>query len=527
MGERISGKLRVTDHVLLEVGDDTIFVLVQPLYAALGWGEMIRQSVETLRGLDGQEVTLEGDLMWGFLLVSAHVVQDLPPRDGTYRGLLEAADGNAVSIDLRFHSAELVASADFFRTGSYYASLRTKLAEAANGWTGTAPRVIFDWESTSSLGGSLVLRRRTANVIHVECVLPEAVPTTYTGDVSFESPYFRILNIEVDKLGGLPWPPQLSTADIPPSFSRLASGPGSLHRGVVPQGRDRRSADAQPGSSRRRHRTTNRPARRGGPLGRARDARDDGDALRPQHGRPRVVALPARGQSLRWWAPLRLRTREVPSRPRRPDPQRRRRHHGDHLRSLHRSDRRPLERVVASRSCPSSAICSTSDDRESFENVRARQGAAVFWTEFLDFFATLPAWDRDRRFLRTVVHELGHALNLAHSWLVNRADSTSFMQYPQNYPHGNSLGERDTNYWRDFDYAFDPEEIFHFLHGFYNEVVPGGKQEFMVWTPSSVFRDPRAGGTRANLALYTQGRCRVLPLHGAGHPRRGGAQQRA
>ena len=97
----------------------------------------------------------------------------------------------------------------------------------------------------------------------------------------------------------------------------------------------------------------------------------------------------------------------------------------------------------------------------TFHNARARQGVAVFWSEFLDYFPNAQAWDRDRRFLRTVVHELGHALNLAHAWLVNRAHSTSFMQYPQRYPHGANFVEKDANYWRDFDYAFDPEELFH------------------------------------------------------------------
>jgi hypothetical protein len=110
-------------------------------------------------------------------------------------------------------------------------------------------------------------------------------------------------------------------------------------------------------------------------------------------------------------------------------------------------------------------------------------------------------WYRNRQFLRTIVHELGHALNLAHAWLVGRPDTTSFMMYPQRYPHGSTHDERVRNYWRDFDYAFDPEEVFHFCHGFFHEIIPGGHLEFMEWTPSSVFRDPTAGGTRANIAL--------------------------
>ena len=64
------------------------------------------------------------------------------------------------------------------------------------------------------------------------------------------------------------------------------------------------------------------------------------------------------------------------------------------------------------------------------------------------------------------MHELGHALNLAHTWLVGRPDTTSFMNYPQRYPHGTTFADRAHNYWKDFDYKFDPEEIFHLHHGF-------------------------------------------------------------
>jgi hypothetical protein len=145
-----------------------------------------------------------------------------------------------------------------------------------------------------------------------------------------------------------------------------------------------------------------------------------------------------------------------------------------------------------------------------FANSRARQGVAVFWREMLDFLMIDTDWYRNRQFLRTIVHELGHALNLAHTWLVGRADSTSFMNYPHRYPHGSTGAERINNYWRDFDYTFDPEEIFHFQHGFLNEVIPGGQLEFMQWTPSSVFHDPGAGGTRSNIALSVEATKRVF-----------------
>ncbi|HYN40098.1 MAG TPA: hypothetical protein VES39_12685, partial [Rhodospirillales bacterium] len=59
-----------------------------------------------------------------------------------------------------------------------------------------------------------------------------------------------------------------------------------------------------------------------------------------------------------------------------------------------------------------------------------RQGLAVFAKTIRDAYAGRPE-HRDRKLIQTAVHEIGHALNLAHCFEreVGRADSTSFMNY--------------------------------------------------------------------------------------------------
>jgi hypothetical protein len=422
-------------------------------------------------------------------------------RSGVYRGRLEADDGVELHIDLRLQFEEALASADFYRQGNYLASLRTKIVEAGGGWQGTAPRVIFDWQQASSLGGSLSLQPRPGDVIEVSCVLPEAVPTTYTGSLSFDSAFFRVLNIEVDKLTGMPWPPELSTSDVP--SDRQPPGLEVQDLSIADLFR-RAGVDA-----RVQHNEGFLDNAVGGVTGRPGeedrwDEREMHEMMEAHYGRNL--------NDREWWLYLLVVARfdggpmfDYQNQQFITDVDGNIRNDGEGTMGIifdHTAGQISdpwsewLPRVL-----PQFRHLFDFGRSGAFHNARARQGAAVFWTEFLDFFSNVPAWDRDRRFLRTIVHELGHALNLAHTWLVNRADSTSFMQYPQRYPHGINFSERDANYWRNFDYNFDPEELFHFIHGFYNEVVPGGTRDFMDWTPSSVFHDPTAGGTRANIAL--------------------------
>lgn len=110
-----------------------------------------------------------------------------------------------------------------------------------------------------------------------------------------------------------------------------------------------------------------------------------------------------------------------------------------------------------------------------------RQGAAVFTAPI----AGHPAGP-ERKTVQTVVHELGHALNLAHRFEaeVARTDSTSFMNYDWRYLGGN---QRD-RFWRDFRWTFDDDELAFLHHGPWPAVVPGGQPFHSVryWRPSDV-----------------------------------------
>ena len=77
-----------------------------------------------------------------------------------------------------------------------------------------------------------------------------------------------------------------------------------------------------------------------------------------------------------------------------------------------------------------------------------------------------------RHFLYTWVHEAGHAFNMLHSWDKNRSDSLSWMNYDWKY---NSL-DSDNDFWNDFEFRFDDEELIHLRHGNRSSVIMGGDQ---------------------------------------------------
>jgi hypothetical protein len=106
---------------------------------------------------------------------------------------------------------------------------------------------------------------------------------------------------------------------------------------------------------------------------------------------------------------------------------------------------------------------------DSGEGQLQRQGAAVF----VDDIRSLVPPDRvDRKILQTTVHELGHALNLAHRFerVVGRADSTSFMNYDWRYLGGG----RSDDYWNAFAFSFDPDELEFLRHSPRSAAIPGG-----------------------------------------------------
>jgi len=102
---------------------------------------------------------------------------------------------------------------------------------------------------------------------------------------------------------------------------------------------------------------------------------------------------------------------------------------------------------------------------------RPRQSLAVFASEIRDRFPNGGA-DRDRKLIQTAVHEIGHALNLAHRFEreVGRADSTSFMNYDWRYRGGNRAPE----FWEKFAYRFDPDELSFLCHAPYMAIAAGG-----------------------------------------------------
>ena len=101
-------------------------------------------------------------------------------------------------------------------------------------------------------------------------------------------------------------------------------------------------------------------------------------------------------------------------------------------------------------------------------DVLPRQGAAIFVSEIRRL---IPAPDQDRKIIQTTVHELGHALNLAHRFErpVGRADSTSFMNYDWRYGGGGKTDE----FWQRFAFAFDGDELEFLRHAPRNALEPG------------------------------------------------------
>jgi hypothetical protein len=126
-----------------------------------------------------------------------------------------------------------------------------------------------------------------------------------------------------------------------------------------------------------------------------------------------------------------------------------------------------------------------------FDDVGAmqRQGAAVF----LDPFKNLEEGTRRRNVLRTAVHELGHALNLVHSFqhgvlsefgqgdnpfMMPRPNSLSIMNYAWRYPHGHNRPEDwdgSAEYWARFCFNFDDIELAHLRHHDRLETMFGGE----------------------------------------------------
>ncbi|OFI37636.1 hypothetical protein BIU82_07075 [Arthrobacter sp. SW1] len=105
-----------------------------------------------------------------------------------------------------------------------------------------------------------------------------------------------------------------------------------------------------------------------------------------------------------------------------------------------------------------------------------RQGFAVFRNHswFTNLVAGVAAtqaqaWAQ-RHYLYTWVHEAGHAFNFLHSWDKARPDSLSWMNYDWRYDQRNGADQ----FWANFRFRFDDDELLHMRHGDRASVIMGG-----------------------------------------------------
>ncbi len=117
------------------------------------------------------------------------------------------------------------------------------------------------------------------------------------------------------------------------------------------------------------------------------------------------------------------------------------------------------------------------DFGETDLNRRPREGVAVFYDHPMLSDPRVPPSVRRREYVFTVVHELGHALNLLHSFDKGRPSALSWMNYPDLFPRGyeNEPGhDGSSEFWRQFKLSFDGEELRHLHHATPREIRAGG-----------------------------------------------------
>jgi endonuclease/exonuclease/phosphatase family metal-dependent hydrolase len=110
-------------------------------------------------------------------------------------------------------------------------------------------------------------------------------------------------------------------------------------------------------------------------------------------------------------------------------------------------------------------------------NSRPREGVAVFYDHPMLSDPRVSEESRKREYIFTLVHEIGHALNLLHSFDKARPSSLSWMNYPHLYPRGYEAGQGydgTPEFWRRFEERFDEEELRHLRHASPREIRAGG-----------------------------------------------------
>ena len=132
---------------------------------------------------------------------------------------------------------------------------------------------------------------------------------------------------------------------------------------------------------------------------------------------------------------------------------------------------------------------STNLETQKFDNTcnkPERRGFAIFRSNiFFDNLRSQSPINEEqaytmRQYLRTFVHETGHAFNLVHSWKKDKPSSLSWMNYPGYYPYGpNDFRNNENEYWNNFRFSFDVEELIHMRHGDRSSVIMGGDPMFL------------------------------------------------
>ena len=110
-------------------------------------------------------------------------------------------------------------------------------------------------------------------------------------------------------------------------------------------------------------------------------------------------------------------------------------------------------------------------------NKRPREGVAIFGRHPLLSDPRVSLDEREREYVFTLVHEVGHALNMLHSFDKGRPAALSWMNYPHLFPLGTeaSPGHNGTaEFWAAFEQTFDDLEQHHLRHATPREIGGGG-----------------------------------------------------
>lgn len=114
---------------------------------------------------------------------------------------------------------------------------------------------------------------------------------------------------------------------------------------------------------------------------------------------------------------------------------------------------------------------------------------------------------KERLFLQTFIHEVGHSWNLPHSWQRTAAPnsaSTSFMNYPWGYTGGAGT---ETAFWSGFRWTFDDVELAWMRHADRADMIFGGRD----WIGNNLSRslDPAVNVTGVPVRIELAGPVQV------------------